>query len=479
METEDGERVQEVTPEDENVAGDAPAQPSEPAAAAAEEEEEEDDDSSESEELSDLEDGPGPAVVDGWATLMGEDVRLKNLSCPNPQSETASVQSDVCCSLTMSAVGEDGEAGPVLYSLDNAIFRIGAGDTIPALELGLRYSRLGDEFLLRTSSKFAYGAKGLVLNNQQIVPPDSNLELRVTVHSITEAIPPAEMNEQQIEHELNLRKAAGNRLLAEGEPQRALRCYGQCLKMLEGSELDMTRPELTNVRKLIIDMLNNTAMVHLQMQEYKKAKESCISVLEIDPDNVKALYRAGKAAIYTADYDEAEAALQKAMALAPNDPKIVSEYRERKKRERAYNENSKQMFKSMSKHMFAADLDQPSKDEGDNSSTNVADDAHPEQAERQAAEPEAAQQQQQQQSATPSSAAEASAAKFEVDSTEALQQPAANPNLTSSSSSSSSSPSSSQGATTATTKRPAFSYIIPAILGVVLAIVALIFQQQR
>lgn len=88
-------------------------------------------DSSESEELSDDGDGDYEAEVDGWRRLMGDDIKIKTLNCPEPDNETAAVQSDVTCAFTLALLQENGQSGAVLHSQDNAVFRIGAGDTIP------------------------------------------------------------------------------------------------------------------------------------------------------------------------------------------------------------------------------------------------------------------------------------------------------------------------------------------------------------
>ena len=50
---------------------------------------------------------------------------------------------------------------------------------------------------------------------------------------------------------------------------------------------------------IYVNCLNNMSACQLKLGEYTKAKDICVRVLEIQPDNLKALLRAAKAALAT------------------------------------------------------------------------------------------------------------------------------------------------------------------------------------
>ena len=76
-----------------------------------------------------------------------------------------------------------------------------------------------------------------------------------------------------------------------------------------------------------ISCLNNLSACHLSMKEYVKTKEACVRVLEVEPDNVKALIRAAKASLALHEYDECALCLESVSnisLLSPSLPHTLS-----------------------------------------------------------------------------------------------------------------------------------------------------------
>ena len=59
-----------------------------------------------------------------------------------------------------------------------------------------------------------------------------------------------------------------------------------------------------------ISCMNNLSACHISMKEYAKAKDVCVRVLELEPDNLKALLRGAKAALALHEYDECSLCLE-------------------------------------------------------------------------------------------------------------------------------------------------------------------------
>ena len=52
------------------------------------------------------------------------------------------------------------------------------------------------------------------------------------------------------------------------------------------------------------------AACHLSLKDYIKTKELCVRVLELEPENVKCLLRAGKASLALHEYEECAVCLK-------------------------------------------------------------------------------------------------------------------------------------------------------------------------
>lgn len=77
-----------------------------------------------------------------------------------------------------------------------------------------------------------------------------------------------------------------------------------------------------DIQGLKLKCLLNLAACQLQNYSYDHAVENCTHALEIDPNNVKALYRRGTALIQLQEYERAKCDLEQAKSLDPKNPSI-------------------------------------------------------------------------------------------------------------------------------------------------------------
>ncbi|XP_049635866.1 tetratricopeptide repeat protein 9C isoform X1 [Suncus etruscus] len=128
--------------------------------------------------------------------------------------------------------------------------------------------------------------------------------------------------------EAQLYKEQGNQRYREGKYRDAVSRYHRALLQLRGLDpslpspipnLGPQGPTLTPEQENILhsiqtDCYNNLAACLLQMEpvNYERVKEYSQKVLERQPANAKALYRAGVAAFHLQDYDQARHYLQAA-----------------------------------------------------------------------------------------------------------------------------------------------------------------------
>jgi len=267
----------------------------------------------------------------------------------------------------------------------NARFVIGEGDTIPALELALRHAKRGEVLLVQTSPKFAYGPAGRSIGPSGCIPGDARLEFEVEVLDHLQLRLQRQGQQQQeekegeeeaesergrrirsgVEQEVLLRKECGNRWYSYGDFQRAGRAYSKGAEIAEaylksitsnGGEGGGEQEEEVATNKSVFDAyvacLNNLSACHISNSDFFKAKEVCISVLQLEPTNIKALLRAARASLALHDYEECEACLNKVCELEPGNSLAIKEKDKLRNARKNYAASNAQISRNMAKGLF-------------------------------------------------------------------------------------------------------------------------------
>ncbi len=137
-------------------------------------------------------------------------------------------------------------------------------------------------------------------------------------------------------------KTSGNTFFNRGDFPNAMGKYRKALRyidMLRDSMGTTREREEERIRALQIPCCLNIAAVSLKMNNFEEALKQCENILEVDPDNAKALYRRAQSRGGTKDYELALRDLTKARKLMPKDKSLLSEYSRMKKlRQKTLNE---------------------------------------------------------------------------------------------------------------------------------------------
>jgi len=115
-------------------------------------------------------------------------------------------------------------------------------------------------------------------------------------------------------------RAEGNRLYAASKHEEAARLYGDALGRLEQLIL-REKPqddEWAALKRHQVPLLLNFSQCKLSLEEYKPVIDHCTEVLDFEPDNVKALFRRGKAHIGAWNPDQAKQDFQRVSELDPS-----------------------------------------------------------------------------------------------------------------------------------------------------------------
>lgn len=129
-----------------------------------------------------------------------------------------------------------------------------------------------------------------------------------------------QMTEEQKLKSIPHLREEGNNLYKKCQYTAAADKYAQAIGYLEQLMLkekphDVEWTELNNMK---LPLLLNYAQCKLQTGEYYAVIEHCSTVLESDPDNIKALFRRGKAQAKVWNINEAKSDLGRAVQLDPS-----------------------------------------------------------------------------------------------------------------------------------------------------------------
>ncbi|KAK9154575.1 hypothetical protein Sjap_002055 [Stephania japonica] len=114
-------------------------------------------------------------------------------------------------------------------------------------------------------------------------------------------------------------------------------------------ELDhsFTDEEKALANALRISCNSNNAACKIKLGDYVEAVKLCSKVLELDPLNVKALYRRSQSYLRISELEKAEIDIKKALAIDPNNREVKLEYAKLKGVKKEYAKYEAEIFGSM------------------------------------------------------------------------------------------------------------------------------------
>ena len=254
------------------------------------------------------------------------------------------------------------------------LIALGDGDVIPGLEMAARFLPSGHRAIVRCRSKYAYGAGGRRASaadtSTKDLPPNSDVAFDVCVRDIVPS------NQLLEDFNLKIELAASKKQLGNECYQyewddhgmgkaRALKLYGKARDAMidllgeiqtrqeAGDDTASAAGESDNAKQrassILIDCLNNISAVHLKAKAYGKAKESAATVLQYDPNNIKALCRAARAAIFDPNgtFEECEMAIAAAEEIESDNADVKRLRVELDRRKKQHKKREKAMYSKM------------------------------------------------------------------------------------------------------------------------------------
>lgn len=141
-------------------------------------------------------------------------------------------------------------------------------------------------------------------------------------------------------------KDRGNSLFTKGEHKDALAAYHFSKLYIKGL-MNVTTEQQEEIKAIELSCNLNMAAVYIKFSWWDKAIKVATQVLESDANNVKALFRRGKAHLELNNCDKARTDLIAAIKLSPNDKALRDEYQRLQAKEADQARQAKSVFKNI------------------------------------------------------------------------------------------------------------------------------------
>jgi tetratricopeptide (TPR) repeat protein len=147
----------------------------------------------------------------------------------------------------------------------------------------------------------------------------------------------------------NVLKDEGNNSFKRAAYADALNSYEEGIKLLESHK------DAAETKTLLVSLYGNVAMVQLKLEDYSKAHVSASSVLAIESDNVKALFRRAVAYHNVGRLEDAKLDLARTLELDAGNAAAAKELAEVNKKLKEAKQKEKAAFSSMFKKSMYED----------------------------------------------------------------------------------------------------------------------------
>jgi tetratricopeptide (TPR) repeat protein len=203
-------------------------------------------------------------------------------------------------------------------------FSLGEGQVIKGWDEGVSTMRQGEKCILTCRSEYAYGDKGFP---PSILP---NATLKFEIHLISFRAKERQKWELQAHERLakaQTLKERGNELVRQGQHHQALNeFYLEGISYIEDDPIDAEEEDqsLTDLKNAKVALYSNAAMCELKGEDWSSCISHCRKALEIQPLNVKVLFRKAQAEMNYGMLEQATEDCTTALALEPANAEIRS-----------------------------------------------------------------------------------------------------------------------------------------------------------
>uniref|UniRef100_A0A803QEZ4 peptidylprolyl isomerase n=1 Tax=Cannabis sativa TaxID=3483 RepID=A0A803QEZ4_CANSA len=217
------------------------------------------------------------------------------------------------------------------------------------LAIGVSTMKSGERALLHVGWELGYGKEGNF--SFPNVPPMADIIYEVELVGFDEAKDGKPRSDMTVEERIGTadrRKMDGNALFKEGKLEEAMQQYAMAITYMGD---DFMFQLFGKYRDMALSVKNpchlNMSACLIKLQRFEEAIGQCSIVLSEDENNVKALFRRGKARAELGQIDAAREDFLKARKYAPEDKAITRELRLLAEHDKAVYQKQKEIYKGL------------------------------------------------------------------------------------------------------------------------------------
>lgn len=217
------------------------------------------------------------------------------------------------------------------------------------LGIGVATMKSGERALFRVGWELGYGEEGNF--SFPNVPPMADIIYEVVLIGFDEIKEGKARSDMTVEERIEAadrRKIEGNNYFKEEKLEEAMQQYEMAVAYMGD---DFMFQLFGKYRDMALSVKNpchlNMAACLIKLKRYEEAIGQCTVVLSEDENNVKALFRRGKARAELGQTDAAREDFEKAKKYAPQDKAIVRELRLLAEHDKAIYQKQKELYKGI------------------------------------------------------------------------------------------------------------------------------------
>ncbi|VDO98499.1 unnamed protein product [Soboliphyme baturini] len=248
---------------------------------------------------------------DGWEDVIGNSDMQRKILKKGDQLHAPSHGDRAI----VNVVGRLESSGEVVEQHKNFTVVLGFYDVVQALDMCIALMTVGEKDLIRTSFRFAYGHSG----KPPDIPPYASLVYEVELLGVEEGPNLQLMNGEELLTFATERKQKANYFYTTLKNyEAATEIYEKALEAFSHYLVVDSRSQTLKAQ-----IFNDLAAAQIKMQSWSKAVDFADSCLQIEPTNIKALYRMSVAYASMFHEEKALQCLKRAARIAPENKAIA------------------------------------------------------------------------------------------------------------------------------------------------------------
>lgn len=237
-----------------------------------------------------------------------------------------------------------------IYVVKNLEMKVGDGVTVDGIDRVVQSMKLNEKGLVSIDPKHGFQSAPTLLPKELSdagITKDSRVIVELELTKIEKARDVWSMSLEDKVEEMKVRKQCGNELFKQGRYATAKKSYERAVNFFDSPTSDL-KPEMkSQVNELLVQCHLNLAMCSDRMGDVSQVLTHCRKALEIQPSNVKALYRQGCAYLALEDYFNASSSLKYARELSPGNGDVLKKIKELKEKRSIQDALDKKLFSNL------------------------------------------------------------------------------------------------------------------------------------